>query len=907
MDDNEKTREQLIVELVELREYVANLEASETGQRGVKDASWTNKERYRSLAYDIFDTSAVGVILLDADFRIVWVNQALERYFGFCRNEIIGKDKRHLIRECIMDIFENPGSFSEKVLATYGDNTYVENFECHVLPGEEREECWLEHWSQPIRSGLYIGGRVEHYYDISERKQVEEELKRHSHHLNELVNVRTAELSKANEQLHQEITKCKQIEVYLQQSEESARALLNAIPGSALLIDTQGIILNINEIAARAIGYSPDEIINKRSYDLLPPSVAKSRKAYTKKVARTRHAIEFEDERDGRVIYNSLNPVLNQQGQVTRIAVFSQDITDSKQMEMAFQKSKDYLNTLMDSMADAVFTVKMPARKIEFVNQAVYELLGYHSEELIDQSTRQFYPDEGSFDSFGQALKDALDQGQSQVRQEQVLLRKNGEQLWTEINTAFLFSNGQLSQVISVVRDIAERKQAEEKLQKSEEQYGRLVENAPDILYAFSDKRGGVYYSNRVRTVLGHTPSYLLEHPLVWHDSIHPDDLPLVDQAIAGLKIGKLFDIEYRIWDANKNLHWFRDRPIGQWKDGDETIVEGLASDITERKRIEEALQQRVEQLAALQATTLEITSPHDLSTLLRTIVERATSLLKAPGGGMYLCDPVQEEVRCVVSYNTFNDYTGTVLKYGEGSAGTVALTGQPLAIDDYRTWPMRAKVYEEDQPFTAVLSMPLIWQDRVSGVIHVLDSVKGRRFTQSDIELLTLFANQAAIAIHNAQLFEAEQEQRRLAEALSEISQTLTSTLHLDEVLDKVLNNVERIVPHQGTNIHLLDEKSEIVQIHQIKGYQNAHLGKPGKGTTRHVCEIPLYRQMMEARQAVVVSDTHAEPNWTLFAGTHWVRSYLGIPICRGERVFGFLNLDSATPGFFTDKHAHK
>ncbi|MBL7164420.1 MAG: PAS domain-containing protein [Anaerolineales bacterium] len=211
MDDNEKTREQLIVELVELREYVANLEASETGQRGVKDASWTNKERYRSLAYDIFDTSAVGVILLDADFRIVWVNQALERYFGFCRNEIIGKDKRHLIREWIMDIFENPGSFSEKVLATYGDNTYVENFECHVLPGEEREERWLEHWSQPIRSGLYAGGRMEHYFDISECKQVEKELKRHRDHLDELVDSRTAKLSKANEQLHQEITKFKQI------------------------------------------------------------------------------------------------------------------------------------------------------------------------------------------------------------------------------------------------------------------------------------------------------------------------------------------------------------------------------------------------------------------------------------------------------------------------------------------------------------------------------------------------------------------------------------------------------------------------------------------------------------------------------------------------------------------------
>ena len=132
--------------------------------------------RYRSVTDDVLDTSSVGIFILDSDFQVVWVNHALERYFGLRRKEVIGKDKRQLIRERIKDIFEDPVYFAEKVVATYDNNTYIEHFECHTVPGRELEERWLEHWSQPIISGLYAGGRVEHYSDITERKQTEVEL-----------------------------------------------------------------------------------------------------------------------------------------------------------------------------------------------------------------------------------------------------------------------------------------------------------------------------------------------------------------------------------------------------------------------------------------------------------------------------------------------------------------------------------------------------------------------------------------------------------------------------------------------------------------------------------------------------------------------------------------------------------
>ncbi len=123
------------------------------------------------------DNSRVGVFILDSEFKIVWVNCAIEEYFGLQRNEIIGKDKRQLIQRQIANIFQDSKNFKNKVLATYDNNTNSEKFECHILSDNERQDRWLQHWSQPIESGLYAGGRVEHYHDITDQKYAEEQIK----------------------------------------------------------------------------------------------------------------------------------------------------------------------------------------------------------------------------------------------------------------------------------------------------------------------------------------------------------------------------------------------------------------------------------------------------------------------------------------------------------------------------------------------------------------------------------------------------------------------------------------------------------------------------------------------------------------------------------------------------------
>jgi GAF domain-containing protein len=193
--------------------------------------------------------------------------------------------------------------------------------------------------------------------------------------------------------------------------------------------------------------------------------------------------------------------------------------------------------------------------------------------------------------------------------------------------------------------------------------------------------------------------------------------------------------------------------------------------------------QRRFEEMAALYNVSLDITARLEMPKLLKPIVERATGLLRSDGGGIYLYNQEREELGLAIGYGYTENYVGVTLKPGEGVAGKVFQSGEPMIIDDYRTWEGRATVYEADQPFTAVLEVPLKWQEQIIGVLAINADVQKRTFTQDDLWLATLFANQAAIAIVNARLYE---QVRQDAE---------TKTTLLNEVNHRVKNNLSAIV----------------------------------------------------------------------------------------------------------------
>ncbi len=188
--------------------------------------------------------------------------------------------------------------------------------------------------------------------------------------------------------------------------------------------------------------------------------------------------------------------------------------------------------------------------------------------------------------------------------------------------------------------------------------------------------------------------------------------------------------------------------------------VANLAAVRVEQARLLGDARLRAVELAALYDTALEISRQHGLTSVLQKITESSVALLKADGGKLFLCNESQQEVRCVTSCRAPDGQLNEVLHYGEGAAGKVAQTGQSLLVNNYATWPGRARLFEALWKPASLLSVPMLWQDRVTGVIQVFRSQSQDSFHQADQDLLVLFASQAATALENSRLYEKLQHQ---------------------------------------------------------------------------------------------------------------------------------------------------
>jgi diguanylate cyclase (GGDEF)-like protein len=313
-------------------------------------------------------------------------------------------------------------------------------------------------------------------------------------------------------------------------------------------------------------------------------------------------------------------------------------------------------------------------------------------------------------------------------------------------------------------------------------------------------------------------------------------------------------------------------------------------------------LQKKADELAALHAVTAEITVHRDLSTLLNMITEKAVTLLGGTNGVIFLCNPERQELTCAVSYNTHIDYTGLVLKYGEGAAGIVAQTGKPLIIADYKSWEYRSPTIGEDHPYQSLLSAPMIWQGETIGVIHVMHQEKMDFFTEQDVELLSLFARQAAIAVENARLFEQVKRQANEAETLRQASSAVVSSLNQDEAIRHILEQLARVLPYDSASVQLL--RDGYIEIVGGRGWSDDHqvigMRFPIPGDNPNTVVI-------QSRDPHVLNDAPASYE-SFRTGPHsHIKSWLGVPLIIHDQVIGMLAIDSTRPDYFTEEHIEK
>ena len=272
-----------------------------------------------------------------------------------------------------------------------------------------------------------------------------------------------------------DVTDQKKAERALRQSENNARALLNAPPETAVLIDAHYTVLAINETGAYQLRRHGHEIIGRNIFDLLPANVAASRKSRVLEAIQGTKRVRFEDEYKGKSYDHNIYPVLNEHGQVVRIAMYTHDITDYKQAQARLQErtealieSEEKYRTLVENVPLVVYRLSAKG-DILFVNHFVEDIFGYTPDELYRDPDlwykKVFRADRAKNKAFREKC---LLMGKEVVFEYRVKHKKGHTVYVMDHTIPFLSDSGVVTSADGIIMDVTRRVRLQEKLVQAE-------------------------------------------------------------------------------------------------------------------------------------------------------------------------------------------------------------------------------------------------------------------------------------------------------------------------------------------------------------------------------------------------------------------------------------------------------
>jgi len=479
-----------------------------------------------------------------------------------------------------------------------------------------------------------------------------------------------------------------------------------------------------------------------------------------------------------------------------------------------------------------------------------------------------------------------------------------------------------------------ERKRGDEALRESERMLSTLISNLPGMAYRCRNDADWTmtFVSEGSAELTGYPPHQLIENRRIAYAAlIHPDDRAMVRERVeAALAEQRHFEITYRIltpdgekwvWERGQGVHVANGRP---------RMVEGFITDITERMTARRHLEQRVAERTRELATLLEIShsvaSTLELEPLLGLALDHLGEVVPYDAASTMI---LRDQTLDIAAYRgpiAHEEALQLAFSLDEAEANRAVVEGRkPIIVDDVRGDQPLARAIREtageelDTKYDYIrawLGVPLMVKDRVVGMLS-LDHREPGYYTAGRADLAMAFANQVAVAIDNARLYEAEQERleeserrRQVAEGLRDILSILNSNRALDEVLDAIVHQALQLLGADGGAVYRMCEEGNEVSIVTAEGmprafsvidaFPPAPTGAQNAITKRHPFVVPDFSR----EQAAAGLDDVPEPVRKLSQAVQdRFRAGITVPLLVEDEVYGAMTLYYRAPRQFSDE----
>ncbi|MBB6097182.1 PAS domain S-box-containing protein [Deinobacterium chartae] len=303
-----------------------------------------------------------------------------------------------------------------------------------------------------------------------------------------------------------------------------------------------------------------------------------------------------------------------------------------------------------------------------------------------------------------------------------------------------------------------------------------------------------------------------------------------------------------------------------------------------------------------------------DLGEVLTSTAEIAARRLGLERAFVGLYDEIGETTATtgnIFAYGFKDDMQDQTVRIGPESFKHLVLRGQPLLIDDTRGYDSPLATRLRPNGMGSCIIAPLAARGRPLGVLYIDTTEPGRLISEADLWLALSLAEQASLAIDNARLYAEESRKRLASEALREVAQTLSGTLHLGEILESILDAARRLFNATACAVFQLAEDGETLRIRSALGLETEYILQVRARLGQGVVGQAVAENRPKMMRDIVERWMQFPQEWRgqsytrslLERGEYPFRGLLGLPLASRGKVFGGLALYFQAPADFSDE----
>jgi PAS domain S-box-containing protein len=483
------------------------------------------------------------VYSLDPSGKVQYISPAIKSLIGYSPKQMEGRAFASLVHED--DLTQAIERF--KVLLT-GQATIPREYRIKTKSGEHR---WVYTSNRPVFKGDRVVGIQGVLSDITERKQTEEALR---------------------------------------ENEERFRTMVETTPGMLMISDAKGNNIYVSPNCEKLTGYTQEELQSELKWWVHEDDTPKAKKIFEQTFKKGTGEKDYEYKavkKNGDIWYASSTwePLRNQEGHLLGVVMQTIDITERKKTEAALLESEEKYRSIFESIHDVYFRIDHN-NTVTLISPSVRVQAGWEPEEIIGKPVTDFYFDPSNHETIMEKLIESGSVNDYELK----LLSKDGSVIETSASGNLVYDkNGKLEGVEGVLRNITERKRAEEELQAREAYLDHFIEGAQEAI-VMADNDGKARRINKEFTKLfGYTQKET--EGRVLDELIVPEDLKESAQSITQkVSRGKRVSFEALRCSKNQTLIDVSVLASPIVINGKQVGTYGIYRDITERKKTEEQI-----------------------------------------------------------------------------------------------------------------------------------------------------------------------------------------------------------------------------------------------------------------------------------------------------------------------------